>query len=327
MEEIIKKLSEIVDAPEFMVPWLDRFYESAEMALLMELPRHWITLDRIEKRLTPNGDASRFIRRAWKRGVLERDDQGRYRPADFHTRYDLWAVFEGFKDLPDEIRDQLNQWELQHYIKNHNAQLEAVQKSQDPDAVDAVTPRYLLMDEAMAVLDQVDSIYLWPCNCRSMIQGCSKPVHTCLRFDNNRDIGFEISREKAKSIVRDANKKGLMQSGELGRDRDGKIIGAICNCCSDCCFPHLLSKERGAEKVWPFSRYLAQYHEDRCSYCGLCSKRCPFDAITFQRKSREKAAFLSLNGDLCKGCGVCATACPEEAIEMVALAPFIPLPL
>lgn len=314
-------LRKIIDAPGFMEAWLDRFYEPEEMALLIGIGNEWRHLDAIETQGVLPGDEnpSRFIRRAWRRGVLEKDEKDRYRAADFHTRYDLWAVFEGFKDLTDEIRDKLNEWELDHYIERHGAHLEAVRQSNDPDCIDDVTPRYLLLNEAMTVLDQVAHIYLWPCNCRSMIQGCKKPIYTCLRFDNNRNIGFEISREKAKEIVRSSNEKGLMHSGELGRDVHGNISGAICNCCSDCCFPHLLAKKSGAEKIWPFSRYVAVCHEERCTLCGLCSKRCPFDAFIFQRKSKAHSATLTFNPDLCRGCGICATGCPVEAIEMISL--------
>ncbi|MDA3916435.1 MAG: 4Fe-4S binding protein [Deltaproteobacteria bacterium] len=321
MDERLNALRLLVDAPEFMEPWLDLFYEPDEIKLLIDLPQQWTTMDDIETQCIEEGNCDHcgFIHRAWRRGVLDKDEKNRYKAADFHTRYDLWAMFEGFKDVPEDVREQLNQCELESYSNRHIDVLKKVRQAGNPDVVDDVTPRYLLPDEAMAVLDQVERIYLWPCNCRSMIQACGKPIYTCLRFDNNRDIGFEISREKAKEIVKDANKKGLMHSGELGRDFDGKIIGAICNCCSDCCFPHLLSSSAGAEKVWPFSRYVAKYHEDQCTFCGLCSKRCPFDAFTFQRKTKERFASLALETDLCRGCGVCATACPVEAIEMLEL--------
>jgi hypothetical protein len=31
-----------------------------------------------------------------------RDDNS-FEPADFHARFDKWAMFEGWKDIPDEI--------------------------------------------------------------------------------------------------------------------------------------------------------------------------------------------------------------------------------
>jgi Pyruvate/2-oxoacid:ferredoxin oxidoreductase delta subunit len=179
-----------------------------------------------------------------------------------------------------------------------------------------IIPRYLLLEEAVEVLDQVKQVFLWPCNCRSMIRACKKPVYTCLRFDNSQGQGYEISREKAKEIVHMSNRKGLMQSGELGRDRGGRLVGAICNCCPDCCFPHLLARELNAEKLWPVSCHVAEWHKEDCSACGLCAKRCPFDAFRYDSSLELKQDRVAFAADRCRGCGLCAVTCPEHAIQM-----------
>lgn len=317
MDNILNELGQSVQAPQFILPWLDRFYEPSEIKIIGAFQKN-------SRQKNPT-DGQRFQKkfgldhyemvRLFKRGVLAKNRKGDLIPADFHARYDIWALFEGFKDVPDEIRNQLNRWELDHYIASYESCVEQLQKTGRPDP-GVVTPRYLLLDEAFAVLDQVERIYLWPCNCRSMINGCSKPVYTCLRFDNSQGQGFEVSRERAKQVVAQANKKGLMQSGELGYDDKGKLMGAICNCCPDCCFPHLLAREKRAEKIWPLSRYLAQWHEQDCSFCGLCAKRCPFQAFTYDRQAAKKSKRLAFYEDLCRGCGLCAVTCPENAIGM-----------
>jgi Pyruvate/2-oxoacid:ferredoxin oxidoreductase delta subunit len=246
--------------------------------------------------------------------VSQRKDRS-LEPADFHVRYDIWALFEGFKDIPDTIQDRLNCWELDHYIASHAKEVEEIRKTGTLDPL-KILPRYLLLDETFEVLDQVDRVYLWPCNCRSMMGRCAKPVFTCLRFDNSQGQGYEISRERAKQIVVDANKHGLMQSGELGRDRSGKLEGAICNCCPDCCFPHLLAQDLKAEKLWPLSRYIAVRQEETCNFCGKCAKRCPFQAFVFDKSRENKQDRLAFDAALCRGCGLCAVTCPTDAITM-----------
>ena len=312
--EILKTLEKQIDSPGFVRPWLDRFYEPEEIDILVRFNE----AGRVHKSVETDWIVDvKILERLLKRGVLKRNKMGNPVPADFHTRYDIWTVFEGFKDLPEEIRNQLNQWELDAYIRRHKADVDTLVSGSIPGP-DRVIPRYLLLDETHAVLDEADQFYLWPCNCRSMIQACSKPVYACIRFENSQGQGYEISREKAKQIVRDANKKGLMQSGELGRDEKGKLTGAVCNCCPDCCFPHLLAKERGVEKLWPVSRYLARLVEENCNTCGLCAKRCPFHAFGFDRK-KEKKSRLSFDPDQCRGCGLCAETCPGEAIRMESI--------
>ncbi|MFW6054285.1 MAG: 4Fe-4S binding protein, partial [Thermodesulfobacteriota bacterium] len=256
--------------------------------------------------------------RAWQRGVVARDEEDTLGPADFHTRFDYWAMFEGWKDVPENIRDCLNSWELQHYFSAHSQDLETIRSGRIPSP-ERFIPRYLLLKESLEVIDRVEHIYLWPCNCRLMLGNCSKPVHTCLRFFNDRDIGWEISPEKAKEVIQEANQAGLMQCGEFGLTKKGGLSGGICNCCADCCFPHLMAREFEAAKIWPRSRYLARQHQDLCLGCGRCVRRCPFQALTRDNTGKAKKGPPDFNPDLCRGCGLCATGCPEQAIEMVAL--------
>jgi ferredoxin len=150
-----------------------------------------------------------------------------------------------------------------------------------------------------------------------MIRECTQSQYTCIRFTNDRDIGWEISRTRALSIVLEANRRGLMQSAELAVDGQNRLTGALCNCCNDCCFPHQLSKSLKAEKIWPLTRYLAKLSAKPCNGCGRCVRRCPFGAITQDKKPKRMPPSIPLiEINLCRGCGVCATGCPQEAIHM-----------
>ena len=50
-----------------------------------------------------------------------------------------------------------------------------------------------------------------------------------------------------------------------------------------------------------------------CNSCGICATRCPYLAITVDKKKKTPA---HVNPVLCKGCGTCAADCPQDAIEM-----------
>jgi heterodisulfide reductase subunit A-like polyferredoxin len=56
--------------------------------------------------------------------------------------------------------------------------------------------------------------------------------------------------------------------------------------------------------------YTAATDPARCTGCGECVGRCPFDA----RKIVEGSLHEHL--DRCYGCGLCVSACPAEAIEL-----------
>ena len=324
----------VMDIPEFIMPWVDRFFESAEIELVLLLARKPLLDSEIILQIRRWDDELRpavpqdWISRVYKRGTINLNNDNRYTPADFHTRIEMWSIFEGWKDVPQHICEQLNHWEMLFYENEHRAQIDGLKKGLTRDPA-RIYPEYILLDEADALLDRVESIYLWPCNCRAMAKRCDHTVYTCLRFDNDRGLGWEISKSRAKAIVRDANAKGLMQSAEVVETPEGTIRGGICNCCADCCYPHQLALRVSAQKLWPLSRYVARQLEARCIGCGRCARRCPFQAVTLtkaknggldtpQTKNRPKQ-MVRFNADLCRGCGVCSTGCPAEAIEMIAL--------
>lgn len=320
------ELTALLEVPDFLTPWLDRFYDSNDIDLLAELAEGPLSADELAER---TGADSRDLDRAWLRGVVDKTDDGRFQAGDFHERYDKWALFEGWQDVPAEVMDQLNAWELEFYIDKHRPTVAGLKESR-PAPLEKVTPRYLLLDETMEVIDAAPAVYLWPCNCRSMYHRCDKPVNTCLRFRNSKGIGWEISKERAKELAVEFNRAGLMQCGEIGVKEDGSLTGAICNCCSDCCYPHQLAEADDAAKIWPLSRYIARRVEDQCSSCGLCVKRCPFGAFTAQwvkNDEGKKRRQIGFEPDLCRGCGVCVTGCPDQAIEMDLLAPGLADPI
>ena len=311
-----------MNIPEFLTPWIDRFYEPLEIDLLHIIASKPLGKEHIVKLLGKNktlkdfNNFDRFLERARKRGVVKFLDDRRIAPEDFHIRLDYWALFEGWKDLPVEIKDKLNDWELNHYITSHGQSAKKLKNGQQRDPY-KIYPEYLLLNEVEALFKRISKFYLWPCNCRAMIGNCRQSEFTCIRFSNDREIGWEISREKAMDIVKEANKNGLMQNAELGLDEHGGITGALCNCCSDCCFPHQLSQHLNVQKYWPMSRYVAQPPTEDCIKCGKCVQRCPFGIISQEKTIKEKKSFVPvIDVEQCRGCGVCTTGCPQDAIKL-----------
>ncbi|KMY66911.1 methyl-viologen-reducing hydrogenase subunit delta [Desulfocarbo indianensis] len=57
----------------------------------------------------------------------------------------------------------------------------------------------------------------------------------------------------------------------------------------------------------------AEVHDEACTMCGICAKVCPYNAISFDKKSGRPA---KVNEAACAGCGTCAAECPASAIHM-----------
>ena len=292
--------ADVVGAPGLVTPWLDRFYDADDVALLLAAANGSL-----------EGVAEARLERAVRRAVLDLDADGAHLPADFHARLEIWAMFEGWKDVPLAVRRQLADWDVDTYAERIRADVEAVRDGRSGDSYEA-RYTYLLLDEAKAVVSAQERIYLWPCDCRSIVGACRKQTHVCLRFENDRGLGWEISRERAFEILLQADRAGLMHTADLHEDPAAST--AICNCCTDCCYPHLAAGRLGTEDVWPVRRHLAHIEMTLCKSCGRCGLRCPFEAIACNSSGRP-----TLDPARCRGCGLCATACSADAIDLLAL--------
>jgi Pyruvate/2-oxoacid:ferredoxin oxidoreductase delta subunit len=299
-----REVAAAAGAPDVALPWLDRFYEPDDAALVRLAARQPQALSALGRERLDG---------AVRRAVLDVDEAGAYAPASFHARFVMWAMFEGWKDVPSGVRAQLAEWELDDYTQGIREPLEALRDGR-PTGADERLYTYLLLDEAEALIAAQAHVYLWPCDCRAIVGACRKPANVCLRFENDRNVGWEISRERALQVLRQADRAGLMRTAYLGLEPEQ--AGAICNCCHDCCFPHLATARLGCGDVWPVRRHVARIDAAACEACGRCAARCPFGAIACTKGDGPAV----LDAAACRGCGVCASACTRQAIVMQPLA-------
>ena len=298
-------------APEFLLPWLDRFYTPADAGLVLAAAGAG---DATDGAAGIEALAPQALERAVRRAVLDRDDDGLFTPSSFHARFEMWAFFEGWCDLPADVRRRLNEWELADYVGEIGPGVEAVRDGRAAES-DQGDYTFLLLDEAETLLRSQPHVYLWPCNCRAMWGNCAKPLNVCLRFGNDRNVGWELTHERAVEVLREADRRGLMHTAY----GDGLHGGhGICNCCADCCFPLLTAQRLDAEAAWPVRRYVACVDAPTCDDCGCCTKRCPYGAISRPRDDASGDVVV-VDAAACRGCGLCATGSKEQAIAMLPL--------
>ncbi len=316
--------------PAFLLPWADRFFEPDELPLIAAMAAGPRSAADVLAGLP--GLTRADLERAHRRGILDRGDADpeEVRLADFHARYEVWAIFEGWKDVPDDVAEQVDQWELESYADSMRADLMAIKEGRPAESGEAAYS-YLLLPEAEELIAGRRSVFLWPCDCRAMYRRCGKPVNVCLRFENDRGLGWEVSAERALEILREADRAGLMHTAYTGPDAPETY--GICNCCADCCFPHVAGRLLGVADRWPTRRHRAEVDAAACTLCGRCAARCPFGAFEAPRDhacagdgqevvarrvgaAEGKSRTLLFSAGECRGCGLCATGCPEDAIVM-----------
>jgi Pyruvate/2-oxoacid:ferredoxin oxidoreductase delta subunit len=298
---VLRELGTVVDAPDFILPWLDRIYDRHDAALVLAAAAGDLS-----------GADPEVLDRAYRRAILDRDEAGAYSPADLHTRLELWAMFEGWKDVPLAVHRQLAEWEVDHYAATIRRDVESARAGRPNDSY-AARYTYVLLPEAEAILSAQGRIYLWPCDCRAIVGKCRKPKNVCLRFENDRGVGWEISPERAMQVLRTTDKAGLMHTADYVGDPAAAT--SVCNCCTDCCYPHLAAERLDVGDSWPVRRHVARIDMDLCKSCGRCGLRCPFAAIVCRPDGLP-----TLVAALCRGCGLCQTGCSSDAIELLPLA-------
>lgn len=60
--------------------------------------------------------------------------------------------------------------------------------------------------------------------------------------------------------------------------------------------------------------YVAEVHEDKCTWCGACEEACLYSAI--EKVSAGGKEVARVNAALCKGCGACAAVCEADALDL-----------
>ena len=58
------------------------------------------------------------------------------------------------------------------------------------------------------------------------------------------------------------------------------------------------------------SNYVLSISRETSQACGLCTQRCPVDALTLEGED------LHDNPERCLGCGVCVHGCPTQSLSL-----------
>jgi Pyruvate/2-oxoacid:ferredoxin oxidoreductase delta subunit len=169
----------------------------------------------------------------------------------------------------------------------------------------------LSLDEAMQILEKNrEFIYVLPCNCKMMMYYHDWPSNVCIRFrsgpntEYDRGYGTLLTLEEAKDLVRDCNRRGLMQVGEGY---------SMCNCEGQACYPIEMARRLQTKLVFPKSHYRILWHEEKCIHCGKCTKICNFQAFLWDDDKK-----IHFDETKCWGCTICASNCPKKAITLLA---------
>ena len=201
--------------------------------------------------------------------------------------------------------------------------------------VDVPQELVLPYEVASKIVEKFDIIAVSYCYCRHqrdlLNEPCeiSAPRKNCLffgqtaRFNIDYNFAWEISKEEAIKLLKEAEDFGLIHRAFHARQDPKKDEFAICNCCKCCCeVSHSFYKEGIPMKA--LTSYEASVIEELCISCETCIEKCPMEAIELSD------SIVEINEGRCIGCGICAHHCPQEAIKLRRTGPrdvLLPSPI
>lgn len=327
---LLERFAEIFEMPPAMLPYAHFVVDDREMELVVGLDGQAMTVAQVAEMMRiPPEETEALLTRAYHRDVVEKETEDgvtTYRAGTFYRRLDPLAMYENWGDVPAEARNAVIEWQLEEFINLWLPVVEEIKK--DPDAYYKIPNRdVLLLDEALEMVEAATEHVVVPCDCRSIVMACKRPVETCIRLDEGARLTLEhgqgrrITKEKCKKIVINADKKGLMHTGRKAW-REHELFG-FCNCCACDCYPIRAGMALRMHKQWPRSHYVAAPDWSACVHCGACVKRCHFGAfhhdgstVEINGKTRQRVQFEPAK---CWGCGLCRNTCVWGAIVMEGL--------
>lgn len=322
-----RSFTEVMGIPEFLHPHLDVIADEDEQALVVAIDEAGgkANLDKLASALDLTPEAAQdLLDRAFSKNLIHKVPENgsfSYVLAMFTHRMSNMAIFEEetFDGLPEDVLEQYKVWDTENYCARIRKGMAEGTLHHKP---------YIVPIEHF--IDYVDTcegpIHVVPCDCRRIHKNCNKPNEACIAFADSPnskarrrpDKARELSREEAKELIRELNRKGLVHSINSNYQTDGLVH--MCNCCSTCCYQLRGAEIMGLKGEFVLTPYLAQHDTDTCNHCGACVRRCPFEAFYHDGDEIEVEGrirkHVSFNPEACYGCGVCATTCPTDAISL-----------
>ncbi|MHA1689190.1 MAG: ATP-binding protein [Promethearchaeota archaeon] len=178
--------------------------------------------------------------------------------------------------------------------------------------------KILPLHEATKIIDNQEIISLSQCPCKLHKELMGDPckiasdINRCMHFGNvgryfiEHGLGKQISREKAKQVLKEAEAEGLVHTTFHDDFDIEQNENCICNCCKDCCIL-FQSYYRGLFAYHTLTSYIARVDTSKCKACGTCVEKCPIEACSI----KDRKSFVDEHR--CIGCGVCVHHCPEKA--------------
>lgn len=184
-------------------------------------------------------------------------------------------------------------------------------------------------ERASAIIGDAHHLAVGLCYCRHKMEhvgkACDAPLELCLSLNDaaetliRQGIVRAIEPAEGLDLLAEAYENDLVQFAENVR----RGVNFICNCCRCCCETMIAARRFAVLRPVHTTRFMPVVSAHACNGCGLCTERCPVEAI----RQELPGAAPTVDRTVCIGCGVCSRTCRRRAIVLAVRPERIITPL
>ena len=184
-------------------------------------------------------------------------------------------------------------------------------------------------ERASTIIGEAHHLAVGLCYCRHKMEhvgkACDAPLELCLSLNDaaetliRQGIVRAIEPAEGLDLLAEAYENDLVQFAENVR----RGVNFICNCCRCCCETMIAARRFAVLRPVHTTRFMPVRDREACNGCGLCTERCPVEAI----RQELPGAAPAVDRSVCIGCGVCSRTCRRRAIVLTVRPERIITPL
>jgi formate hydrogenlyase subunit 6/NADH:ubiquinone oxidoreductase subunit I len=342
-KDVYRNLGSKIDGLSVRAPWSDtleallrELYSEDDARLVAAMPWGFSRIGRLERLTgTPRPQLERQFERLCPRGLVMDvlvGDEYYYAPSPMVIGIFEFTMMRTGAALPYDrwaqlFRDYLEEGGFYRANFGDGQKVSVMRTVPHDGSIAADHVEVLDYEKAAAIIDRNDRFAIGICSCRHEHEHaggrtCKVPMETCSSF-GEATVGFMVRNRLAREVSKVEMLDNLARSRELGlvlnADNVQRNVTFMCHCCGCCCNVLRGISRHGYPNAVVTSNYIAGSERDRCIGCGICSTKCPIQAIT--RVPDPEPRFRKfgrpvVDQDLCIGCGVCTLRCKPGAMRL-----------
>jgi formate hydrogenlyase subunit 6/NADH:ubiquinone oxidoreductase subunit I len=342
-KDVYRNLGSKIDGLSARAPWSDtleallrELYSEDDARLVAAMPWGFSRIGRLERLTgTPRPQLERQFERLCPRGLVMDvlvGDEYYYAPSPMVIGIFEFTMMRTGAALPYDrwaqlFRDYLEEGGFYRANFGDGQKVSVMRTVPHDGSIAADHVEVLDYEKAAAIIDRNDRFAIGICSCRHEHEHaggrtCKVPMETCSSF-GEATVGFMVRNRLAREVSKVEMLDNLARSRELGlvlnADNVQRNVTFMCHCCGCCCNVLRGISRHGYPNAVVTSNYIAGSERDRCIGCGICSRKCPIQAIT--RVPDPEPRFRKfgrpvVDQDLCIGCGVCTLRCKPGAMRL-----------